>query len=68
MSQPETAIEMSIKLSRELLSCADAGDLERDDDSCGVFFGIVRDSAYKIILEAERERQRHIQRGVWEPV
>jgi hypothetical protein len=56
-------IQCAIELSRQLLSCADIGDLAREDDSCGVLYGIVRDSAYKIIKAAERERLRHIERG-----
>lgn len=58
-------ISRTIELSRQLIYTADLGDLEREDDSCGVFYGIVRDSAYKIIHEAERERLRHLDKGLW---
>lgn len=56
----------AISLSRRLISCADTGDLEREDDGCGVLYGIVRDSAWKIINEAEKERERHIKKGTWD--
>lgn len=55
-----------IKLSEQLLLIADKGDLQRKDDSCGVLYGIVRDCAYKIIDAAEKEKARHIQRGIWD--
>ena len=55
-----------MELGRKLLFCADRGDMQREDDSCGVLFGIVRDSAYKMIDLAEKERQRHILKGTWD--
>jgi hypothetical protein len=51
---------------RELLFLADKGDMQRDDDGCGVLYGIVRDAAYKMKAEAEREREVHRRRGVWD--
>lgn len=55
-----------MKLSRKLLFCADRGDLNRKDDSCGVLFGVVRDCAYKMTDLARKERQRHIDNGLWD--
>lgn len=51
---------------RELLFLADKGDMQRDDDGCGVLYGIVRDAAYKMKAQAERERASHQKRGIWE--
>ena len=55
-----------IELSRKLLFCADRGDIQRTDDSCGVLYGIIRDSAYKILDRALKERQIHIRKGTWD--
>jgi hypothetical protein len=66
MRDSSDTILKTIELSRQLIYTADLGDLEREDDSCGVFYGIVRDSAYKIINEAERERLRHLDKGTWD--
>jgi hypothetical protein len=55
-----------LELSRKLLVCADRGDLYRKDDSCGVLFGVVRDCAYKMTDLARKERQRHIDNGLWD--
>ena len=62
MSDSIDYLAQTLELSRQLLYCADFGDLSRNDNSCGVFYSIVRDSAYKIIKEAERERTRHMDR------
>lgn len=48
-----------IELSRQLLARADEGDINREDDRCGVLYGIVRDSTYRIIQSAEEELRRH---------
>jgi hypothetical protein len=63
MIEPNENIDRTIELSRQLIFCADLGDMEREDDRGGVFFGLVRDSAYKLINEAERERTRYMNRG-----
>ncbi|MCU0609111.1 MAG: hypothetical protein MUF22_05010 [Chitinispirillaceae bacterium] len=59
MNQTTENIRKVIALSKQLLACADEGDLSRKDDRCGVLYGIVRDSTYRIILTAEEELRRH---------
>jgi hypothetical protein len=66
MKEVNRNISKVLELSRKLLFCADRGDIQREDDSCGVLYGIVRDCAYKIIDAAEKEKERHIQQGVWD--
>ena len=41
--------------ARELITLADEGDANCRDDGSRVFFGVVRDCAYKILTEAKRE-------------
>jgi hypothetical protein len=60
-------LEQTMETARHLLYCADLGEITRQDDSCRAFFGIVRDSAYKIMREAESERTRHMNRGPGTP-
>ncbi|MBN1129545.1 MAG: hypothetical protein JXA71_11190 [Chitinispirillaceae bacterium] len=60
MDDIDENIHHTIALTRQLIHCADIGDQEREDDTCGVLYGIVRDCAYRILGEAERERLRHI--------
>lgn len=54
-----------LQVTQELLQIADKGDIEREDSGCGVLFGIVRDSAYKIKAMAEMEIQKHKLSGRW---
>lgn len=56
----------ALKLVEEMLSLAEKGDLEREDVGCGVLYGIIRDSAYKIRKVAERERDGHRRKGAWD--
>lgn len=44
---------------------ADRGDEEREDTGCGVLYGVLRDSAYKILKLAEEEKRRHQAKGWW---
>jgi hypothetical protein len=55
-----------LEMARQLLILADLGDLDSQDDGCGVLYGVVRDCAYKIRAQAERERNAHKIRGIWD--
>jgi len=59
-------IKRLLQLSREMLALADEGDLARDDESCGVLYGILRDCAYRLRALAEKEKQLHIDRSKWD--
>jgi hypothetical protein len=56
----------TIRLTREMLALADEGDRDRDDDSCGVVYGILRDAAYHIRKLAEQECEKHKSAGKWD--
>ncbi len=59
-------IKKSIEISKEILELSDLGDQLRQDDGCGVLFGVMRDCAYKIKALAEEEKQRHIDKSKWD--
>lgn len=48
-------------LTREMMALADEGDRHRDDTSCGIIYGLLRDSAYKLSQLARQECERHDQ-------
>lgn len=56
----------TLKLSQEMLALADEGDRERDDDSCGVIYGILRDTAYRLQKLTEKECKKHKISGKWQ--
>lgn len=45
---------------------ADKGDDSRQDRSCGVLYGTLRDAAYKLRGLAEQEINLHKSTGLWD--
>lgn len=58
-------IKRTIHLTQEMIELADQGDADREDTGCGVLYGVLRDSAYKIRQLAEKEKGRHQDKGWW---
>jgi hypothetical protein len=56
----------TIRLTREMLALADEGDRDRTDDSCGILYGVLRDSAYRLRKLAEEECDKHRAAGKWD--
>lgn len=59
-------IRQTLKLAEQMIALADQGDADREDIGCGILYGMLRDSAYKLIKLAEEERRAHIRKGWWE--
>jgi hypothetical protein len=55
-----------LRLTRDMMVLADQGDVTRQDRSCGVLYGNLRDAAYKIRDLAEKEKQYHQECGWWD--
>lgn len=64
MEEKTDRIEQLISLSSELICFADSANEEACDDGCLCLFGLVKDCAYKIRGEAQREYLAHRARGV----
>ena len=58
-------IKQALELARRLTILADEGEADSQDDGCIVLYSVIRDCAYKIRIEAEREREAHRAKGVW---
>ena len=65
MKPCDESISKTLDLVNKMLILADEGDAFREDTSCGVLYGVLRDSAYKIRLLAEAEKEAHIKKGWW---
>lgn len=65
MRQCNEVIEKTLELVERMAAIADEGEMVREDTGCGVLFGVLRDSAYKIRRLAEEEREAHIRKGWW---
>ena len=58
-------IKKTLNLVDEMIRVADKGDIEREDNGCGILYGVLRDSAYKVKKLAEQEKEIHIAKGWW---
>ncbi|MDD5596697.1 MAG: hypothetical protein PHV82_02050 [Victivallaceae bacterium] len=54
-------IRETLDYVRSLIILADDGERDSEDDGCRLLYGVVRDCAYKMKYEAERERDVHQQ-------
>ncbi len=54
-----------LRLTETMVELADLGDGTREDVGCGVLYGLLRDSAFKIRKVAELEKEDHIRKGWW---
>ena len=58
-------IKKTLELVNQMIRLADIGDVDRGDTGCGIMYGILRDSAYKIKNLAEEEKEAHKKKGWW---
>jgi hypothetical protein len=56
----------TLKLVDEMIYLADQGDADREDNGCGILYGVLRDSAFKLKKLAEEEKLNHIRKGWWQ--
>jgi hypothetical protein len=61
----DKTIKNTIAISETMLKIADQGDMVREDNGCGILYGVLRDSAYKIRKLAEAEKVAHMKKGWW---
>ncbi|MBN1436267.1 MAG: hypothetical protein JW936_04275 [Sedimentisphaerales bacterium] len=52
-------LRKALQIAEQLLKLADKGDDDREDVNCGVLYGAIRDSAYKIRTLATEELKAH---------
>ncbi len=58
-------IQELLKIADELYDIANRGDIQRNDDSCGVLYGLARDYATRLKREATVEKNKHKSSGKW---
>ena len=58
----DQCLKKTLELAERMLRLADHGDAVRNDPGCGVVYGMLRDSAYKLKQLAEAERRAHLTR------
>ena len=60
-------IVKTLELAEEMILLADRGEADREDNGCGILYGVLRDSAYKLKKLAEEEKRNHARKGWWPP-
>ena len=55
-----------IQMTRDMLALSDEGDRDRTDDTCGIIYGILRDTGYRRRKLAEEECEKHKAKGNWD--
>jgi hypothetical protein len=65
MKPCDKSIRKTLEMVKAMLEVADQGDAVREDTGCGVLYGVVRDSAFRIKKLAEAEKEAHIKKGWW---
>lgn len=58
-------IKQALELARKLIILADEGEAVSQDDGCVLLYSVIRDCAYKIRTQGEREKEAHKARGLW---
>ncbi len=58
-------IARTIDLANEMIKLAQDGYEHREDPGCGILYGIMLDSGYKLLDLAQKEKDKHIQKGWW---
>ena len=58
-------IVRTIDMAREMIELAQQGYEHHEDPGCGVLYGILLDSGYRILALALKEKQAHITNGWW---
>ncbi len=52
-------------LIAKMIELSEKGDTEREDTNCGIMYGILRDSAFRLLKLAEEEEKAHRAKGGW---
>ena len=59
-------IARTIELAQEMIALAQTGYEQQEDPGCGVLYGILLDSGYRLLDLAQKEKQAHMQKGWWD--
>lgn len=65
MKPCDSNIKRTLDIAEDMIRLADDGDADREDEGCGLLYGVLRDSAYKLKKMAQAEREAHIKKGWW---
>jgi len=56
-------LEESLKLAERLIDLSFKGDQDREDNGCGIIYGVMRDAGFRLKHLVSREMETHRQRS-----
>jgi len=59
-------IARTIELAQKMIELAQTGYEQQEDPGCGVLYGILLDSGYRLLDLAQKEKHSHVQKGWWD--
>lgn len=59
-------IARTIELANQMIALARTGYEQQEDSGCGVLYGILLDSGYRLLDLAQKEKHAHMQKGWWD--
>jgi hypothetical protein len=59
-------VARTIELAKEMIKLAQTGYEQQEDSGCGVLYGILLDSGYRLLDLAQKEKHAHMQKGWWD--
>ena len=59
-------IAQTIELAQKMIELAQTGYEQKEDPGCGVLYGILLDSGYRLLDLAQKEKHAHMQKGCWD--
>lgn len=65
MKKCDHNIKSALNMVDDMIALAVKGDADREDVGCGILYGLLLDSAYRIKKAADREKNEHIKKGWW---
>ena len=58
-------IARTIDLAEQMIALARVGYEQREDENCGILYGILLDSGYRLLSLAKKEKAAHQKKGWW---
>ena len=58
-------IAQTIDLAQQMIKLAQKGYEQREDPGCGILYGILLDSGYRLLDLAQKEKHTHMKKGWW---
>lgn len=63
--QCDINVAKTIEIANQMIELAQTGYDQREDENCGILYGILLDSGYRLLDLAKKEKHAHQKKGWW---